>query len=116
MKIFKVFKAVAKYGEKIADGFEWMADRADHMIHRKKYARARHRRIVWTVILAVAGGVIAVLLFPYRVIVKKNGDFEVRSLLLRVYRRSSDYAIPEGGSDSFEIAEADIDESDIIEA
>lgn len=116
MKIFKAFKAVAKVGEKVVDGFEWVVDYADHIIHREKYARARRRKIVWTVILAVAGGILAVLLFPYRIIVKKNGDFEVRSLLVRVYRRSPEYAIPEGGSEDFEIAEADIDESDIIEA
>ncbi len=116
MKIFKMFKAVAKVGEKCVDAFEWTVDYADRIIHREKYARAKRRRVVWTVILAVAGGIIAVLLFPYRIIVKKNGDFEIRSLLIRVYRRSDEYAIPEGGSDTFEIAEADIDESDIIEA
>ena len=116
MKIFKIFSVFATFGEKIADGFASVVDFADHIIHREKYARARRRKIVWTVILAVAGGIIAVLLFPYRIIVKKNGDFEVRSLLLRVYRRSPEYAIPEGGSEDFEIAEADIDESDVIEA
>ena len=116
MKIFKMFKAVAGVGEKVADGFTSVVDFADRIVHREQYARARRRRVVWTVILAVAGGIIAVLLFPYRIIVKKNGDFEVRSLLLRVYRRSPEYAIPEGGADSFEIAEADIDETDVIEA
>ncbi len=116
MKIFKVFKAVAKVGEKIVDAFEHVVDYADHIIHREKYARQKRRKTVWTIILAVAGGIIAVLLFPYRVIVKKNGDFEIRSLLIRVYRRTEDYAIPEGGSAEFEIAEADMDDVDAIEA
>ena len=63
----------------------------------------------------IIGGVIAVLLFPYRLIVKRNGDFEIRTLLLRVYRRSEDYDIPEGGSEDFEIAGA-VEETDSIEA
>ncbi len=116
MKIFKVFKALAKVGEKIVDAFEWVVDFADHIIHREKYARQKRRKTFWTIVLAVAGGIIAVLLFPYRIIVKKNGDFEIRSLLIRVYRRTEDYAIPEGGSAEFEIAEADMDDADAIEA
>ncbi len=118
MKIFKVFKAVASIGEKIVDGFENVVDFADHVIHRKEYERkAKHRRIFWTVFLSVAGGIIAVLLFPYRVIVKRNGDFEVRSLLVRIYRRTEDYDIPEGGSEDFEIADADSEDAgDELEA
>ncbi len=115
MKIFKAFKAVAKVGEKIVDVFERVVDFADHIIHRKEYARAKRRKTFWTVMLAIAGGIIAVLLFPYKVIVKKNGDFEIRSLLIRVYRRTEDYEIPEGGSADFEIAEA-ADDIDAIEA
>ena len=42
-------------------------------------------------------------------------DFEIRTLLLRVYRRSEDYDIPEGGSDSFDI-EAVPEDVDAIEA
>ena len=37
--------------------------------------------------LSVLGGIIVVLLFPYRLKVKRNGDFEIRTLLLRVYRK-----------------------------
>lgn len=116
MKITKVFKAVAKLGGKIADIFEDVVDFADQVIHRKEYEkREKRRKTVWTVILAVAGGIIGVLLFPYRVIVKRNGDFEIRSLLIRVYRHTRDYEIPEGGSEDFEIAEA-AEESDELEA
>ena len=46
---------------------------------------------------------------------KRNGDFEIRTLLLRVYRRTEDYDIPEGGSDSFDIEEA-TEAEDVIEA
>ena len=56
-----------------------------------------------------------VLLFPYKLIVKRNGDFEIRTLLLRVYRRSEDYDIPEGGNEGFDIEEA-VEAEDAIEA
>ena len=85
------------------------------MIHKKEYERkARNRKIFWTILLSVLGGIVVVLLFPYKLIVKRNGDFEIRTLLLRVYRRSEDYDIPEGGSDEFDIAEA-TEEIDAIE-
>ena len=93
-----------------------MADFADRIIHKKEYERrAKRRKIFWTVTLSVLGGILVVLLFPYRLIVKRNGDFEIRTLLLRVYRRSEDYDIPEGGSDSFDI-EAVPEDVDAIEA
>ena len=116
MSIFKVIKAVAKVGDKLVDAFEDVVDFADHLVHKKEYERkAKKRKLFWTILLSVVGGIVVVLLFPYRFIVKRNGDFEIRTLLLRVYRRSEDYDIPEGGSDSFDIEEADVAE-DAIEA
>ncbi len=116
MKLIKVFKVVAKLGSKVVDLFEDAVDFCDRLIHRKEYERrAKHRKLVWTIVLSIAGGIIAVLLFPYRVIVKRNGDFEIRSLLIRIYRRTEDYEIPAGGSDEFEIAAADED-ADALEA
>ena len=116
MFIFKVLGAVAKLGGKIVDAFDSVVDFADHLIHKKEYERrAKRRKLFWTILLSVVGGIIVVLLFPYKLIVKRNGDFEIRTLLLRVYRRSEDYDIPEGGSDSFDIEEADVAE-DAIEA
>ena len=116
MSIFKVVKKVAKAGGKLVDVFENVVDFADHVIHKKEYERkAKKRKIFWTILLSVVGGIVAVLLFPYRLIVKRNGDFEIRTLLLRVYRRSEDYDIPAGGSEEFEIAGA-VEETDAIEA
>ena len=116
MSIFKAIKSVAKVGEKLVDVFEGVVDFADHVIHTKEYERqAKKRKIFWTIFLSVAGGIAAILLFPYRLIVKRNGDFEIRTLLLRVYRRSEDYDIPEGGSEDFEIAGA-VEETDTLEA
>ena len=116
MFIFKVLGAITKFGGKIMHLYEKVADYTDHLIHKKEYERrAKRRKIFWTVTLSVLGGILVVLLFPYRLIVKRNGDFEIRTLLLRVYRRSEDYDIPEGGSDSFDI-EAAPEDVDAIEA
>ena len=116
MFIFKVLGALAKFGGKIVDVYEDVLDYVDHLIHKKEYERrAKQRKLFWTILLSVVGGIIVVLLFPYKLIVKRNGDFEIRTLLLRVYRRSEDYDIPEGGSDSFDIEEAAVAE-DAIEA
>ena len=116
MFIFKVLGALAKFGGKIVDVYEDVLDYVDHLIHKKEYERrAKQRKLFWTILLSVVGGIIVVLLFPYKLIVKRNGDFEIRTLLLRVYRRSEDYDIPEGGNDSFDIEEADVAE-DAIEA
>ena len=116
MSIFKAFKVVTKVGEKIVSAFEKAVDFADHIIHKKEYERkARKRKIFWTILLSVVGGIIAVLFFPYKLIVKRNGDFEIRTLILNVYRKSPEYNIPEGGSDSFDIEEA-VEEEDVLEA
>lgn len=116
MFIFKVFGAIAKLGAGIAGFFGNVASFVDHLIHKREYERrARRRKIFWTVTLSVLGGILVVLLFPYRLIVKRNGDFEIRTLLLRVYRRSEDYDIPEGGNESFDIEEAG-EAEDAIEA
>jgi hypothetical protein len=115
MFIFKVLGAITKLGGKLVDAFESAVDFADHLIHKKEYERrARKRKIFWTVFCSVLGGIIVVLLFPYRLIVKRNGDFEIRTLLLRVYRRSEDYDIPEGGGESFDIEPVE-EETDAIE-
>lgn len=116
MFVFKVLGALAKFGGKIVDVYEDVLDYVDHLIHKKEYERrAKQRKLFWTILLSVVGGIIVVLLFPYKLIVKRNGDFEIRTLLLRVYRRSEDYDIPEGGNESFDIEEADVAE-DAIEA
>ena len=115
MFIFKVLGAITKFGGKIVDVYENVLDYVDHLVHKKEYERrAKQRKLFWTILLSVVGGIIVVLLFPYKLIVKRNGDFEIRTLLLRVYRRSPDYAIPEGGTDGFDIEAAE-EEVDAIE-
>jgi uncharacterized membrane protein len=82
---------------------------------KEKEKKAKKRKIFWTVFLSVVGVILVVLFFPYRFVVKRNGDFEIRTLILNVYRKSPEYNIPEGGSDSFDIEEA-VEEEDVLEA
>ena len=112
----KIIKKALKIGGKLLAFFGGAIALADHFIHRQEYARkAKKRRILWTIFISILSAIVAILLFPYRLIVKRNGDFEIRTLLLRVYRRSEDYDIPEGGSEDFDIAEA-VEDVDALEA
>lgn len=77
------------------------------MSRKEKEKKAKKRKIFWTVFLSVVGVILVVLFFPYRFVVKRNGDFEIRTLLIRIYRRGADYKIPQGGNDTFEIATAE---------
>ncbi len=107
MFIIKALKKIAKLLLNSTKLTKKAIELADHFIHRKEYERkAKRRKTFWTVVLAVAGGILLILIFPYRLVVKRNGDFEIRSLLLRIYRNSKDYDIPAGGSSDFEIAQA----------
>ena len=82
---------------------------AKKFFNRKKEQekKAKKRKIFWTVFLSVVGVIVVVLLFPYRFVVKRNGDFEIRTLLIRIYRRGADYKIPKGGNETFEISTAE---------
>lgn len=121
MKLMKVVKMVSKagsVGEAVVKFGTKTVNAVDHFIHREEYERAKRRARVWKVVLCVAAGVLVVLLFPYKLVVEKNGDFEIRTLLLRVFRKTEPYAVPEGGSAEFEIAgvEEDFAECEVIEA
>lgn len=114
MSIFKIVKAIAKVGEKIVDVFENVVDFADHIIHKKEYERkAKRRKTFWTVMLSVAGGLLVVLLFPYRIIIKKNGDFMISNLLFRV--KTSTFDLPEADDDCSDFDIAGVDDYDYEE-
>ncbi|MBE6585486.1 MAG: hypothetical protein E7645_03040 [Ruminococcaceae bacterium] len=122
MKIAKIIGTLASAGAAVV-GFGTKAlDFADHIIHRKEYealaAKKRRNRIIG-ITLGIIGGVVAILLFPYKFVVEKNGDFEIRTLLLRIYRKTEDYDLPEGGSEAFDIEDAEdgeVVECELIEA
>ena len=118
MKIVKVFSHVVKLGGKIAGIGSKVVEKVDHIIHYKEYEKAKKRARVCKIVLGIAGGVLFVLLFPYKLIVEKNGDFELRSLLLRIYRKTEPYNVPEGGNDEFDILGVEDGDEDctVIEA
>ena len=114
MKIAKIIGSVASVGAAIVGFGSKALDFADRVIHHKEYAeleakRKRRNRIIG-ITLGIVGGVVAVLLFPYKLVVEKNGDFEIRTLLLRIYRKSDEYDLPEGASEEFDIEDAEDDE------
>lgn len=74
---------------------------------REREQKAKRRKIFWAVFLGAVGVTLAVLFFPYKLVVKRNGDFEIRTLLIRLYRKTADYNIPKGGNEGFEIASAE---------
>lgn len=91
MFIFRMIGFFAKMGGKIAKWYGNFIEFADYLIHKKEYERrAKRRKLFWGILFAILGTIVVVLLFPYRLKVKKNGDFEIRTLLLRVYRKSDD--------------------------
>ena len=110
MRIAKIIKTVASAGTAVVGFGAKALDFADHIIHREEYEAKKRRKRIIGITLGIIGGVIAVLLFPYKLVVKKNGDFEIRTLLLRIYRNSEDYDLPEGGSESFDIEGVEDDE------
>lgn len=117
MKIAKVIKNVMKAGTAVVGFGAKALEFADRIVHHEEYERKRKRARVIKIVLCVIGGVVAVLLFPYKLVVKKNGDFEIRTLLLRVYRNADEYELPEGGSEEFDIAgvEDDVCECELAE-
>ena len=116
MKITKIMKKVFKIGTVVAGFGASALEFADRIIHHKEYEKKRKRAKVVKIILCVLGGIALVLLFPYKLVVKKNGDFEIRTLLFRVYRNADEYNVPEGGSGEFDIvaAEDDVCECELV--
>lgn len=87
--ISAVGSAALKFGNKALDT-------ADRMIHREEYEKARKRSLACKIVLGVSAGVLLVLVFPYKVVIEKNGDFEIRSLLLRIFRKSTPDEVTDG--------------------
>lgn len=118
MKFAKMVKKVIKLGSVVAGFGAAVVTFADHIIHREEYERKKRRARIIKITLCVIGGIAAILLFPYKLVVKKNGDFEIRTLLLRVYRNADEYELPEGGNDEFDICgvQDDVCECELVEA
>ncbi len=77
-------------GEKIVEFIIGIVTFLDNAYHREEYDRIRRRKIAFWVVVSVIGTIVIALFFPYRLVVKKNGNFEIRCLLLRVSRNKPD--------------------------
>lgn len=115
--VVKVLSLFVKLGDKIVTVFGKAVDAVDHLVHYKEYRRERRIAAVFRTMLCVACGVLAVVFFPYKIKVEKNGDFEIRSLMLRVYRKTPEYEVPDGDGE-FDICgvEDEGDECHALEA
>lgn len=102
-KLVKVLSVFVKLGERAASLFGKVVDAADRLLQYKEYRRQKRVAAVFRTMLCVACGVLAVVFFPYRVRVEKNGDFEIRSLMLRIYRKTTPYQAPQENSEEFDI-------------
>ena len=118
MKFAKVLKSVIGIGAAVLGFGAKAMEFADRIIHREEYERRERRARAIKITLCVIGGIVAVLLFPYKLVVKKNGDFEIRTLLLRVYRNADEYDVAEGGNQEFDIqgVEEEACECELVEA
>lgn len=116
-KLAKALSLFVKLGDKIVTVFGKVVDAVDHLVHYKEYRRERRIAAVFRTMLCVACGVLAVVFFPYKIKVEKNGDFEIRSLMLRVYRKTREYEVPDGDGE-FDICgvEDEDDECHALEA
>ena len=88
MKVSKIVKNVASVGGKIAGIGSSIAATADRVIHYKEYQAKKRRKRAIAITLGVIGGILLVLFFPYKIKVQKNGDFELRSLMMKVSRKT----------------------------
>ena len=73
-KLVKILSVFVKLGERAASLFGKVVDAADRLLHYKEYRRQKRVAAVFRTMLCVACGVLAVVFFPYRVRVEKNGS------------------------------------------
>ena len=113
MKVMNLVKDVTSIGSKVAGISSAALATADRAIHYKEYKAKKARNRAIAITLGVIGGILVVLFFPYKVKVKKNGDFELKSLMLKVSRKT----VPAESEVDVEEAEleAPVEEAEIAE-
>lgn len=112
MKFSKIVKKFVSIGAAVAGLGASAVDFADRIVHYREYRKAEKRRKVMRVIFITVGAILAVLFIPYRVVIKPDGEYEIRTLLLRVSRKNRT-DLP-GADDSFDIE--GVDEVETVEA
>ena len=103
MNVVNVLTACAAIFTKLAGGAGKLVELFDRIVHYREYREAeRRKRIIWTIVIVLAA-VLVVLFFPYKIRIEKNGDYEIRTLLLKMHRKTKpnelDEFDPEFGMD-----------------
>lgn len=95
MKIKKIKKnamkqisRIAGVGETVAEYGSNVIEAADRLIHRRAYEEAERKRKIKRIVLWSCVGAAAALLVPYKVSIKPNGEYEIRTLLVNVSRKN----------------------------
>ena len=89
MKFMKIFTACTTAFAAIAGGASKAVEFCDRMVHYRQYREAEKRAKVIRTVLLVLGGILLVLFVPYKVRIEKNGDYEIRTLVLKMSRKTA---------------------------
>ena len=113
-KFVKFFSAFAGIFAGVATGASKCVEFFDRLVHYRERRAAEKRAKVIRTILLVLGGVLLVLLIPYKVRIEKNGDYEIRTLALKLSRKTK----PNDTEADFELGldDVDVDNVEVVEA
>ena len=113
-KFVKFFSAFTAIFAGLAGGAAKCVEFCDRMVHYREYRAAEKRAKVIRTILLVLGGIMLVLLIPYKVRIEKNGDYEIRTLALKLSRKTK----PNDTESELELGldDLDVDNVEVVEA
>ena len=110
MKFMKIFTACTTAFAAIAGGAAKAVEFADRMVHYREFRAAEKRAKVIRTVLMVLGGILLVLFVPYKVRIEKNGDYEIRTLVLKMSRKTEPNDL-ESAEDELELGLDEVDEN-----
>ena len=71
-----------------------------------------HWALTLCTVLLILGVVLVVLFFPYKIRIEKNGDYEIRTLLLKMHRKTKPNELEESdldfGMDDHHVADVEV--------
>ena len=115
MKFMKIFTACTTAFAAVAGGASKAMEFVDHLVHYREYRAAEKRAKVIRTVLLVLGGILLVLFVPYKVRIEKNGDYEIRTLVLKMSRKTEPNELEE--SDELDLGlEEDNENVEVLEA
>ena len=115
MKFMKAFSVFTTAFAAIAGGASKAMEFADRLVHYREYRAAEKRAKVIRTVLLVLGGILLVLFVPYKVRIEKNGDYEIRTLVLKMSRKTEPNELEE--SDELDLGlEEDNENVEVLEA